>query len=496
MTRILLLAFLSFIIVLNFLYCGGDTGQSTDSDSTETEISDQEELADEEEALPQLPIALCDMAPYQLLPREQVGQLVSWEFLLLDFTPRALDRILEQAGYTALSPVPFGAKVFRYRYTTQDRGELVEATATIAVPANAELPSEKLSFVLSLHGTSGFSPPCAPSGREDGPAQAAMMAALGFIGVAPDYIGLTSYGEPSGKHGYLVGEQAAIGSWDALRAAEQLLAEEDFQLEFDDPIRWQQKVLIWGFSQGGHAAFFSELLGAYYAPEYEVPGVASIVPPTSLFSVAQSGMETFSGPTAFAVPMFVTMRHWYGSPENMRSILVNEEPLKIADNAEDWVYTLDECNAGEHLDSDDINQVEHIYTQETIDAVLAEQWHEIAPWNCYIREAGLTTSSVPPLRFTPTLIVWSELDDLAIPAKMRGDVGILCDQGYQIEHMECMGAGHAEGAVWALPEQLQWLRDRLDGKALNETRLCTLHEPVCCSGTTEPSVCVPAETER
>ena len=367
----------------------------------------------------------------------------------------------------------------------------MEATATIAIPANAELPRGNLSFVLSLHGTSGFSPPCAPSGREDGPAQAAMMAALGFIGVAPDYIGLTGFGEPSGRHGYLVGEQVAIGTWDALRAAEQLLDDEDFQLEFDDPIRGQKKVVIWGFSQGGHAAFFSELLGAYYAPEYEVAGIASILPPTSLFSIIRSGMQSFSAPTAFAVPMFVTMRYWYGAPENMRGILINEEPLKIADNVEDWVYTLDECNAGDHLDGDEVNQVEHIYTQEAIDAIVGERWQDIAPWDCYIREAGLTTSSVPPLRFTPTLIVWSELDDLALTEKLRGDVGILCDLGYRIEHLECQGAGHAEGAVWALPEQLNWLRDRLDGKPLDEGRLCTLHAPICCSGTTEPSVCIP-----
>jgi hypothetical protein len=43
-----------------------------------------------------------------------------------------------------------------------------------------------------------------------------------------------------------------------------------------------KKVVIAGASQGGHAAFFTERFGAYYAPEYEVAGQAPLVPASSV----------------------------------------------------------------------------------------------------------------------------------------------------------------------------------------------------------------------
>jgi len=473
-----------------------DQPESTDlgdTDPGDTDATEQDVEAEVEP--PPMPHALCGMAAYDLLPREQVGHLLSWEDVYFDLTPTAVDNLLANYGYTAISPRPFGARVFRFRYTTQDRGQLVEATATLGVPAHAELPSGKLPLVISLHGTTGFSSPCAPSRGADGPAQAALVASNGWVAVAPDYIGMVGFGDPlpdSVRHGYLVGEQTALGSWDALRAAEELLADPDFRALFDtgERIRAGKTVIIWGFSQGGHASLVTELYGPYYAPEYQVAAVAEIIGPTSIRPLMQAAVESVCAPTGALAAVLVTMRHWYGAPADYTGVFSDVEPYHFAQTADSRIFTEEECNPGEGLDGDRVDQ---LYDTGFIAKVLGGQWDALEPWTCYLDEASLTTTTVPVLRHTPTLVLWSSADDLVITDRIRGDFNTLCEKGYQLEHMECIGAGHSEGAVWSMPEQIAWITARLAGEPIAPAKLCHLNDAFCCSATDKPEVCVPEE---
>ncbi len=435
---------------------------------------------------PDMPRAACDMAPYDLVPRAEVGHVVDWEELsMFDLSAAAVDALLASSGYDALSPVPYGCRVFRYRYTTQDRGQVVEATAVLGVPANALLPPEPFPYALYLHGTTGYSDPCAPSAMiPDGPSQPALVAALGFVAVAPDYIGMNGMGEPSTTtHGYLVGEQVAIGSWDALRAGKELLEGPLGLLE----AKGGNDVVLWGGSQGGHAALFTELYGPYYAPEFPVVAAVAAVPPSTIPPLVEIGLEAFGPPTIALAAAVTTMRAWYGAPDDLYSVFTNEDPYYLADNAEAYVFVEDECNPGEGLDAD---TVEAIYVQPFIDAVLEGRWDEVEPWTCYFQENSLATSSLAPLRFTPTLMAYAENDDLVVTEPQREDFVQLCKMGYQLEYRECQGAGHSEGALWSLPYQLQWLRDRLAGLEIPPEKLCQVTAPVCCSASPE-EVCTP-----
>lgn len=437
------------------------------------------------------PVALCGMPAYSLVPRAEVGKLVDWqEIPLLNLSAAAIDELLAGKGYESLSPLPYGSRVIRFRYTTQDRGKLVEATATLGVPANAALPDVELPFTMFLHGTTGFSDPCAPSRTLDGQAPAALLAALGFVTVAPDYIGMVGDGgTPSTTtHGYLVGEQVAFGSWDALRAAEQLLA------ELALPIRTGKTAALWGGSQGGHAALFTELYAPYYAPEYVVPGVVASVPPSELLSLTRIAMESFSEPTVAFSAVLATMRKWYGAPADLGQVFTNTAPYFFADNLEGELFlTGSACDTGASFkdieNKPELQTVDTFFLPEFSQAVLDGRWDELAPWTCYLNEGSLATSSVAPRRHTPTLMVYAENDTLVVTAPMREDFDRLCSQGYELMFLECQGAQHSEGATWSLREQADWLRDRIAGKPL-PAGMCQRSAPTCCSAS-PATVCTP-----
>jgi dienelactone hydrolase len=461
-------------------------GDAVDGDATDGEVDlvDGDQVVDgDADNAPILPLGACGMASYDLLPRQDVGHLLSYEENpFFDLSSTSLDALLSAAGYTALSPVPYGSRVFRFRYTTQDRGQLVEATAFLAIPANAELPEGERPLVLFGHGTTGFSDPCAPTTSDfEGPAIPALLASQGYVAVAPDYIGMVGFGEASETtHGYLIGEQVAIGSWDALRAGLELI-EQELSGEITAS---SSETIVWGGSQGGHMALFTELYGPYYAPEFNVKGVVAAVPPSVIKPVAEIAVQVKSPPSVSLIPLLVTMRRWYGAPESLDGAFTNDAPYYLADNVESMVFLQEECNGGEGVDWDSV-EIADIFTQDLIEKMGNKEWDKLEPWNCYFDENSLATSSVPPLRRVPTLMVYSEDDDLVLTAPMREDFLRLCGLGYNLDYLECANAGHSDGALWSLPEQFAWIKDRITDVELDQQSLCQVHEPVCCSGTPE-----------
>lgn len=435
---------------------------------------------------PDVPLAACDMAPYELLPRLEVGLLLDFEELPgYNLEPDQIDALLAEAEWTWFSPVPYGSRIFRYRYTTQDRGIATEATALLGIPANAEIPEAPFPTDLYLHGTTGFSDPCAPSGMMEGPAVPAVMTSLGFITISPDYIGLNGMGEPATTpHAYLVGEQIALGSWDAIRAGHGLLT----QLR-NTGVTADERVVIWGPSQGGHAALFTELYGPYYAPEFDVQAVVAMVPPSDLTALLVEAMANFSEDLDGLLMASITaMRSWYDAPSDLYGVLTNVDPYYLADNAESYVYVEgEECNPMDGIEADEVSD---IYIPEFSSAVLDGRWEDVSPWGCYFDENSLATSSVPPLRATPTLMVYGENDTLVVTSTQVPDFDQLCEQGYQLDYYECAGAGHVDGATWSLPEQYDWLQARLAGEPIPQAEVCLRQAPVCCQGSPE-NVCVP-----
>jgi pimeloyl-ACP methyl ester carboxylesterase len=81
--------------------------------------------------------------------------------------------------------------------------------------------------------------------------------------VATDYVGLGT----AGPHPYLIGQGEARSVLDSVRAARQM-----------PQLSLQPATVVWGHSQGGHAALWAGALAPSYAPDVHVLAVAALAP--------------------------------------------------------------------------------------------------------------------------------------------------------------------------------------------------------------------------
>lgn len=176
--------------------------------------------------------------------------------------------------------VPDGAKGWRILYvTTRIDGTPAVASAVVMVPEAASGP---LLPVTWAHGTNGTAPGCAPSvvgPLKNVPAVAELLAE-GWAYLAPDYVGLGT----EGGHAYLVGEDAARAVLDSVRAAAQMTE-----------VNIQPRTVVWGHSQGGHAALWTGMRAKDYAPDVEVLGIAAQAPATNLPALVEGAQDGLFG---------------------------------------------------------------------------------------------------------------------------------------------------------------------------------------------------------
>ena len=413
---------------------------------------------------PTLPTAQCGMPEYTWRSAEELGTLVAFEEQEgLSFSKAALQTLITTFGVAdQVGDLQNGVQTYFVRYQTQDRGELVEATGMIVYPdLTGEVP-----VLLWLHPTMGFSDDCAPTAIGiEGAALPLLLASMGFIVVAPDYLGMSGYAGPSEQmHPYIVAEPTAVASLDALRALDRL------QEAVSPPVTpARDRLVMWGASQGGFAALWADRFLPHYLPSYTAVGSIAAIPATDMTGLARHGV-TVSGETSAAVAAAqVTMHDWYRSDADLDQVFVNGLGEVLAD----VINT--ECEDFSAMD--DINTVEDIFTPEYIAGILAE---DLEPWMCFLEESTLRESTVPHANDTPTLMVLAEEDSLAIADYARADIEALCAQGYRIEHLECAGLGHVDGAVTTLLRQLDWARARVDGDAWDASRVCVINEPEDC----------------
>ncbi|MCB9758893.1 MAG: hypothetical protein H6739_03560 [Alphaproteobacteria bacterium] len=434
---------------------------------------------------PTLPVAACGMAPYDLLPLDQVGLPLDWDALdNFALTSGGVDALLGLVGVEGLTPVPYGASVYRFRYTTQDRGALQESTGLIALPTGGAA-AEPWPVVLMLHGFAGTFDACAPSGDDlIGPAQPALLASQGFVVIAPDYIGLNGFGEGStAPHAPLIGEQVAIGSLDAWRAGRALL-EGEMAEALEGPLR--DDLLIWGASQGGHAAVFTELAAPHYAPEADILAVVASTTAHDLTAVVQDAVTRYTDASGLSALALARMWSWYAPDVGLDTLLVNEEPYYFADTLAALLDSDPEECAFDDLVVE-VDAVEEIYAPGFLSAAQAADWDAAAPWGCFIQENSLSMTSIPRASQVPVLLIYGEDDTLIVPPLQEPDHAAMCDDGWVSETLQCAGAPHPEATLWSLPEQFAWMRDRLAGVPWDPE--CAFAEPACCAGTPEDEGC-------
>lgn len=413
--------------------------------------------------------AVCGAPPYTWLDDARLGEPVASEPVLGDrVTVADIQALFDLAGAESPVPLLYSVQVHRFRYVTQDRGALREATALLAFPNLQGLPSPDVPLITFLHGTTGATDACAPSGSIADPYLAAAFAAAGYVYVAPDYLGMVSFGEPSPAiHPYLVAEPTAIASLDAVRAARRLLAG-----ALDVGVRPRPGTLVMGGSQGGHASLFVARYQPYYAPEEEVIAVAASVPPADLVAEAQHSATQIADGNRNVAGLLAGYADWYGIPlsEGLASPFDVQVPERL----------LAGCNLGDLLDP--AQTVEEMFSEGFLRSARRGFPEGDSRFGCALRANSLMHTSVEPLSNPPTLFVLSELDELVYTAAERMAFEWLCDQGLALEYLECAGASHTEGALASLREQVTFLQDRAAGVPWDPARICHRSAPVVCSG--------------
>ena len=416
--------------------------------------------------MPDLPTAGCGMTAYEWVPLEGMGEVVFADPADdLSLGAGGIDILLESNDITQFSPLPYDVKSWRVRYVTQDRGQPVEATMVLSLPDTGD--GSSFPILVAPHGTSGFNDECAPSagGIEDN-AFTVVFAAMGYAVVAPDYLGMNGVGAPSGMlHSYLVPEATAVATLDAARALLRLQEAQDLGAR-GDPAR----TVLWGGSEGGFAVLQAERYAARYLPEVEIVATAAAVPPTDLTGIAYRALAQPIDASGGLAAAWIGQHTWYDAPGELSDVLLDELAANLPGEM------MASCSDFPSIDG--LTELEQIFQPEVLDAAAAGSLEELQPWGCYLGKADLATSPIPRDVDPPMLVVISEADELVVADTVRDSIPVLCGQGYDIEHLECAGADHTEGAVNSLPYQIEWMEDRLAGVPLEGS--CVINAPIDC----------------
>ena len=391
----------------------------------------------------------------------------------LSLTAETINLLIAGEGVVPPKPFEHDIVIDQILYTTQDRGALIEATAAIAYPADMDL-GEPHDVLLLLHGTAGFNDGCAPSNDLTGQALAALFATWGFVAVAPDYIGMKGMGDPTGfPHPYLVGQATAIASLDAVRALAKLAPEQRGGACMTD------RVLIFGGSQGGHAALWVDRLAPYYARELTLIGTVATVPPSDVLAHAERALTKLVSASANTLAILSTEASWYGADGDLSLALVAPYDTAVPE------ALAGSCSPGDTVEG--FKALGDVFQPLLLDAAAAGTLADVSPWGCFFAENGLPTTSIP--RIGPSdpsygiLVLLGSADTLVDPQIERDAIPKLCAQDMPVELIECAGAGHTATSLWGLPEALDFMDARAAGTPMNPEQTCTLSGPITCSGT-------------
>ena len=323
-------------------------------------------------------------------------------------------------------PDAAGAATYRILYLSESvQGDPIAVSGLAAVPKPAGEDRPVLSWA---HGTTGLADECAPS-KETVAGQTEQLIERflgdGWIVTATDYEGL---GTP-GLHPYIAGISEGRGTLDAVLAAKQL-----------PDARAGDTTIVWGHSQGGHAAMFANQLAEEWTPELDLVGTVAGAPPSELplISAALQGGD-FQGYIAMAAGGLHA-----AYPDSDLSDVITDAGL-----AE--MHVLDEGCTDEVF--------------AAFNAVPYEQFSKADPATVPAWRAILDENDPGHVKTdSPILIIHGEADAQIPLVASQLLFDRLCQLGQVVERRTYPGMGHAEVIVPSFDAMHQWMVDRVDGK--------------------------------
>ena len=342
--------------------------------------------------------------------------------------------------------VPAGATVWRilFHSTTIYGADLAESGYVVAPGTSA--PAAGFPVIAWAHGTTGFAEPCAPSLFTDagGGTRPYLLPGLdrylraGFVVAAADYQG---QGVADGVHPYLLGASEGRAVLDAARATRHMTA-----------LRTANAVVIYGHSQGGHAALFAGEMASGYAPDLHIVGVIAAAPATGLSSlISVIGTPVGRRFLSFSIPAAYSWTQTYND-------------LPSAD-----VFT----PAGARFATSEV-------TKGCLGAVTsAITSHHVTPGGIFLSSAETNPVVVAHAKVNdpgnvrtpvPMLVLQGTADDTVPPSLTDVFVtGKACQIGDSVDYLHVIGATHATVVYVSAPTILQWMEGRLVGGQAQST---------------------------
>ena len=321
--------------------------------------------------------------------------------------------------------VPAGARAWDVLYlSTGSDGGPVALSGVVLAPDGAA-PAEGRPVLSWAHGTTGGADACAPSrGGLQIPYLADLLGA-GYVVAATDFEGL---GTP-GPHPYLVGASEGRGVLDAARAAGHL-----------EEAGAGSEVVVFGHSQGGHAALFAGELAAAYAPDLHLRGVVAGAPVGELSTLMGAASQI-----SFGTGFLATLAFGYDA------VYDDVDPAAVFTPAGlDLLPTVDQAC---------LSAVSAAFlTRPLAELVRASPLQDPA-WTQRLKENEPGAESVP----APVLVIQGGDDPIVPQATTDITVERLCGVGTDVVYRQYPGTDHAGVLVPAQPDVLAFVADRLHG---------------------------------
>jgi uncharacterized membrane protein HdeD (DUF308 family)/acetyl esterase/lipase len=333
-------------------------------------------------------------------------------------------------GFEVVEPFVDGATAYRVLYVTSNVDSSPTTSSGLVIVPDGAAPVGGRPVVAIPHGTIGIARRCAPSLL--GAAYAAGIPGLrefldaGYVVSATDFAGLGS----ESTTGYLVGASEAYSTLDGVRAAIEM-PETDASDRF----------VVFGESQGGHAALFTGQLAAGYAPELELVGVAGAAPATDLISLLRENVGTTFGDvlTAFA------LRSWSDVYDVELDSIVDDQAIPVIDRlAEQCIQTQ--------------NQMIALFPEAELLKIRfldGSPW-DVEPWSTIITDNTPGAGSID----APVLIAQGAADPLVVPPVQQAFVDGWCGRGQPIEYRVVEGVGHLDAGRATGADVAQWAAAR------------------------------------
>jgi acetyl esterase/lipase len=323
---------------------------------------------------------------------------------------------------------PLGATAYRvlYRSTGLDNKPVLVSGVVIVPPGDP--PPGGRPIVAWAHPTSGVVPRCAPSLAIFLFEQIQGLRSFvrdGYVVAATDYPGL---GTP-GPHPYLVGTSEARAVIDFVRVAATMPGA-------------GKKFVVWGHSQGGHAALFTGIIGKTYAPELNLLGVAVAAPATDLAKLMNEDIDSVDGKNITAM----TLWSWQRVFDAKMDKVVDPRAIPAIDQL------AQECIEGPF----DLRRRQ--LTEQPLEQYFLTTKHpsDVEPWHSLLAENS--PGALPP---EIAVFLAQGTDDVIIhPDVTKAYAAKLCKGGSKVHMLSMPNIGHGRAAQASTQAMLEWTRNR------------------------------------